>query len=260
MARALLTARPMVGTNDTSGKITMKGNHHDAARRLHCAACLATTFLAAGCAAEPSTLDQPLVLGGQTATFALSSGARRARAADIRDVAARHGITEDYLLAGIADAETRMSHCWSELRWACQGPPSVDCGGGPVVAGAGDGPCSRRQGGLGMFQFDAGTHTDTLRREGDRVLGIRGNVEAAIDFTTSMVVRSTYISGVSNREQAIAWMNGVRIGNARFEAWIRTVTTPVSHTFQAVMSVRGSTPGRTYTSGATARVGACCTQ
>ncbi|MCA9614322.1 MAG: hypothetical protein KC586_16315, partial [Myxococcales bacterium] len=85
----------------------------------------------------------------------LTAAQRRVRAGEIRDAAAANGITQGWLLAGIADAETRMSHCWSELTWACQGPNSSDCGGGPVVAGAGDGPCSLRQGGLGMFQFDA---------------------------------------------------------------------------------------------------------
>ncbi|MCB9594480.1 MAG: hypothetical protein H6719_17235 [Sandaracinaceae bacterium] len=154
----------------------------------------------------------------------LTAAQRRVRAGQIRDAAAANGITQGWLLAGIADAETSMSHCWSELTWACQGPNSPDCGGGPVVAGAGDGPCSLRQGGLGMFQFDAGTFDDTLRREGDRVLLIAGNVAAAVDFVVAMVIRSTYVPGVDNRDQAIAWINGVRIGNGQWDAWIRTVT------------------------------------
>jgi hypothetical protein len=153
----------------------------------------------------------------------LTAAQRRARAGQIRDAAAANGITQGWLLAGIAEAETSMSHCWSELTWACQGPYSADCGG-PVVAGAGDGPCSIRQGGLGMFQFDAGTYDDTLRREGDRVLSIAGNVAAAVDFTTAMVVRSRYVDGVDTRAQAIEWMNGVRVGNGRWDAWISTVT------------------------------------
>ena len=64
----------------------------------------------------------------------LTAAQRRTRAAQIRDAAAANGITQGWLLAGIADAETNMSHCWSELTWACQGPDSADCGGGPVVA------------------------------------------------------------------------------------------------------------------------------
>lgn len=153
----------------------------------------------------------------------LSASERRVRAGQIRDAAAANGITQGWLLAGIADAETQMSHCWSELTWACMGPNSADCGGGPVVAGAGDGPCSLRQGGLGMFQFDAGTFDDTIAREGDRVLSIAGNVAAAVDFVVAMVIRSSYVPGVDNDAQAIAWINGVRIGNDRWDAWVRTV-------------------------------------
>src|SRR5262245_17621487 len=88
----------------------------------------------------------------------LSASARRMRAGQIRDAAATRGIRSGYLLAGIADAETNMCHCWSELTWACQGPLSPDCGGGPVVAGKYDGDCAAEQGGLGMFQFDAGDY------------------------------------------------------------------------------------------------------
>ncbi len=154
----------------------------------------------------------------------LTAAERRVRAGQIRDAAAAAGIEQGWLLAGIADAETNMSHCWSELTWACMGPNSDDCGGGPVVAGASDGPCSAEQGGIGMFQFDAGTFDDTLRREGERILSIAGNTQAAVDFTVAMVMRSAYISGAADRERAISWMNGVRIDNDRWDAWIRTVT------------------------------------
>ena len=123
-------------------------------------------------------------------------------AGQIRDAACGAGMTQGWMLAGIADAETRMSHCWSELTWACQGPNSSDCGGGPTVAGAGDGPCSLRQGGIGMFQFDAGTFDDTLRREGDRILSIAGNTQAAVDFVAAMVQRSAYTPSLPTRESA----------------------------------------------------------
>jgi uncharacterized protein (TIGR03382 family) len=153
----------------------------------------------------------------------LTAAQRRVRAGQIRDAASDNGITQGYLLAGIADSETSMSQCWSELTWACQGPYSSDCGG-PVVAGAGDGPCYLHEGGLGMFQFDAGTFDATLAREGTRVLSIAGNVAAAVDFVIAMVIRSAHISGVDTRAEAIAWINGVRIGNSRWDAWITTVT------------------------------------
>ena len=79
--------------------------------------------------------------------LALTPEEETARCENIRDVAADNGISTGFLLAGIASAETNLSHCWTELDWACQGPDSPDCGG-PVVAGAGDGPCSLQQGGL----------------------------------------------------------------------------------------------------------------
>lgn len=153
----------------------------------------------------------------------LTRSERRQRAGQIRDASAANGIRTGWLLAGIADAETQMSHCWRELTWACQGPYSADCGG-PVVAGAGDGPCAIREGGLGMFQFDAGTFDDTLRREGNRVLSIAGNVAAAVDFVVNMVINSRYIAGVSNRAQALDWLNGVTPDNSRFTPWVQTVT------------------------------------
>jgi len=162
------------------------------------------------------------------ATSALSASERRDRAARIRDLYAAQGITSSWLAAGLADAETMMTQCrngetpyWE--RNGCSGPHSDYCGG-PVLAGAGDGPCADREGGLGMFQFDAGPFDDTLRREGNRVLSIAGNVAAAVDFVVNMVIGSRYIADVSNRAQALEWLNGVTTDNSRFTPWVQTVT------------------------------------
>ena len=178
---------------------------------------LASLFVLGACLGEPEPDD---VVAAESS---LTAAQRRTRAGHIRDAAAANGITQGYLLAGIADSETSMSQCWSELTWACQGPRSSECAG-PVVAGAGDGPCSARQGGLGMFQFDAGTYDQTLTREGTRILTIAGNTAAAVDFVVNMVIRSTHVSGVGTRAEAIDWINGVRVGNGRWNAWITTVT------------------------------------
>jgi hypothetical protein len=185
---------------------------------------LAASGLAvSGCSDSASDAAAPgEPIGG--ARSSLTAAERRARAAIIRDAAAARGLEQGWLLAGIADAETGMSQCWSELTWACEGPASPDCGGGPVVAGAGDGACPLQQGGLGMFQFDAGTYADTLAREGDRILTISGNTDAAVDFVIAMVIRSVYITGVDTADQALAWMNTVRVDNAQFDPWIKTVT------------------------------------
>jgi hypothetical protein len=149
--------------------------------------------------------------------------ARRTRAIAIRDAAAARGLDNGLLLAGIANAETGLSQCHSELSWACEGPYSAECGG-PVVAGAADGPCSDRKGGLGMFQFDAGNYDDTLAREGDRILTVAGNVDAAIDFVLAMVRRSEFIDGVESDDDALAFMNAVRPWNDLWTPWIKTVT------------------------------------
>jgi len=168
-----------------------------------------------------------VLLGSSFSTAALAEplndAERTARCADIRDVAADNGISAGYLFAGIAQAETNLSHCWEELDWACQGPPSVDCGGGPVVAGAGDGPCALMEGGLGMFQFDGGTFDETIARDGDGVLLLSGNVTRAVDFVVNMVMGSVYVD-VSTAEEAKAWMNTVTVDGAGWDAWIQTVT------------------------------------
>jgi hypothetical protein len=176
-----------------------------------------TLLVLGGCLGEASP-DEVM-----SAESNLTSAQRRVRAGEIRDAASSHGMTQGYLLAGIADAETSMSQCWSELTWACQGPYSSECGG-PVVAGAGDGPCSLQQGGLGMFQFDSGTYSQTLASHGTGILTVAGNTAAAVDFVVNMVINSIHISNVSTRDQAIAWMNDVRINNGQWDAWITTVT------------------------------------
>src|SRR4051812_31268549 len=71
---------------------------------------------------------------------ALAPNAKLMRYSRIRDAARARGIGNAYLLAGIANDETGLAMCWSEAQWACKGPASPDCGGGPVIAGAADGP------------------------------------------------------------------------------------------------------------------------
>lgn len=174
--------------------------------------------LASGCGSGPTPggdLDQ--------LRQALSPEARKVRASEIRAAAEARGLYNGLLLAGIADTETGMSHCHSELTWACEGPNSPDCDGGPVVAGAGDGPCSIQQGGLGMFQFDAGTYDQTLAREGERILTIAGNTDAAVDFVINMVKRSVYFEAETDQD-ALDTMNRVRPWNELWDAWVKTVT------------------------------------
>ncbi len=154
----------------------------------------------------------------------ISPELRRQRAARIRDTAAAVGMTNAVLLAGIGQVETGFAHCWSEATWACQGPASTSCDGGPVIAGAADGPCSAEQGGLGIFQFDAGTFTDTINTYGPEIVTIEGNVEAVVPFLITRAIQS--IEGVDNEQEALDWMNSIPIvaGDPRFEEWIYFVS------------------------------------
>lgn len=152
------------------------------------------------------------------------NGGRPARYAKIRDSARARGIGNAYLLAGIAMDETNLAQCWSEATWACQGPNSPDCGGGPVIAGASDGPCSDQQGGLGMFQFDSGTYWDTINSYGNDVLTIDGQVSHAIDYVVNMVKISDYTTNAETDDKARAWLNSFDVNNPTLrDQWIRTV-------------------------------------
>ncbi len=173
-------------------------------------------------AATVGTGESPEVSTGPEAQ--LTAAERRERATRIRDAAASVGMTNAVLLAGIAQVETGFAHCWSEATWACQGPPSSSCEGGPVIAGASDGPCADEQGGLGMFQFDAGTFDDTINTYGESIVTIEGNVAAVVPFLTTRVVES--IDGISSESEALEWMNAIPIeaGNPVFEEWIYFVS------------------------------------
>jgi hypothetical protein len=160
-----------------------------------------------------------------SSTSDLSSSQRQPRYTRMRDAASARGITNTaFLLAGIAMDETGLAQCWSEATWACQGPGSPDCGGGPVIAGSADGPCSAQQGGLGMFQFDSGTFHDTLRTYGNDVLTIEGQTAHAVDYVVNMVKISAYTTDAETDDKARAWVNRFDINNRTLrDQWISTV-------------------------------------
>jgi hypothetical protein len=128
------------------------------------------------------------------------------------------GLYNAALLAGVAISETNLAHCQSEATYACMGPASPSCNGGPVIAGAADGPCADMQGGLGMFQFDAGTYAMTLATYGDSVLTIEGNTAQAVSFVE---VRAIQDKHATDWLSAMAWMNTVEMktGTATLEEW-----------------------------------------
>jgi hypothetical protein len=148
----------------------------------------------------------------------LSPEVQHERLALIRDTAAGMGLYNAALLGGIAVSETHLAHCWSEATYACPGPESPSCGG-PIIAGSADGPCAAMQGGLGMFQFDAGTWADTLATYGDAILTASGNTAQAVSFVVDQVTRD--VPGVTGWLGAVDWMNHVPLaaGDPVTEQW-----------------------------------------
>jgi GH25 family lysozyme M1 (1,4-beta-N-acetylmuramidase) len=156
----------------------------------------------------------------------INKATRVARYKLIRSGAAAKGIpTHGYMLAGIAYHESAgLSQCQSELTWACKGPASPDCNGGAIMAGAGDGPCSAQQGGLGIFQFDAGTYSQTISAYGKDVVTIEGATKHAVDFVVNMVKKSVYTTNAETDAKALAWINAFDPSNkSKRDAWIKTV-------------------------------------
>lgn len=179
--------------------------------------------------ASTSVVSAEAILGGERpisepGPVTLTSAQRKARAEIIRDTAAAVGMTNAALLAGIGEVETNFAHCWSEATWACQGPASSSCGGGPVIAGSADGPCSQQQGGLGMFQFDSGTYSQTINTYGPNIVTMQGNVDAVVPFLVTRAIES--VDGVNNEAEALAWMNSINIqdGDPQYEAWLYFVS------------------------------------
>jgi hypothetical protein len=163
-----------------------------------------------------------LLLAGCTAPGsgqALSAATRQDHLTTIRDISAQMGVYNAALLGGIAVSETGLAHCWSEATWACQGPASASCSDGPVIAGAADGPCADMQGGLGMFQFDAGTYDQTLAAYGNDILTVEGNTAQAVAFVVAKVNQD--VAGTGDWMSATGWINGVplRAGDPVTEQW-----------------------------------------
>src|SRR5512140_3276176 len=118
----------------------------------------------------------------------LDSATKMERYMLIRDSAYQMGQYNAALLAGIAISETGLAHCYDEAPgFSCPGPASSSCAGSAVIAGGADGPCSAMQGGLGMFQFDAGTYDQTVAAYGPQILTIEGNSAQAVWFVIDKV-------------------------------------------------------------------------
>lgn len=165
---------------------------------------------AVACAApDESVLEQP----------ALTQQQRHDRLALIRDSAREVGVYNAALVGGIAISETNLAHCYDEVSFGCPGPASPSCNGGPVIAGGADGPCADMQGGLGMFQFDAGTYAQTIATYGESILTVEGNTAQVVAFLVERMKQS--IPGVSDWMGAVDYINAIPLesGNAVTDGW-----------------------------------------
>lgn len=202
---------------------------HESLRSLYSAVarCLALTALivATPSCAPDNSLDSGFDDEAETYQDALTTSQKLPRYAQIRDALRTRGVTKaGYLFAGIANSETGLVMCWSEATWACKGPASADCNGGPVIAGSGDGPCAIQEGGLGLFQFDAGTFNQTLALYGSSVLTIDGQMGHAVDYVVDMVKNSIYTTNAGTDAKALAWINSFDPKDSvKRDQWIKTV-------------------------------------
>nr|MCH9681616.1 hypothetical protein [Deltaproteobacteria bacterium] len=158
-----------------------------------------------------------------------------ARANAIKAAHDAHAVIDNPILfAGIASAETGLSHCYDEYTSTkCLGEyTAAACNGGAILAGAWDGTCA--QGGLGMFQFDEGTQTQTrdhwlftgkwpLNAPVTRdVTTLDGNIQASVDFVLWKAWHSGVTPFFASFDDMYAWINGIRPidGDPDFELWL----------------------------------------
>lgn len=177
---------------------------------------LSTALALASCEGiEPGMTQAPIRVDNRT-------GRRHLEA--IRTAAASVGITNFLTIALLGEEETGLDHCGA---WACSGPSHADCGGRPVISGGGDGPCSANAGGLGMFQLDQGSESQTVaywRGRGIDVLSLRGNTDAAIRHVLSRLTDpgdGLYPSLANDRAAAIRFLNRLRVGDSNWDGYIR---------------------------------------
>ncbi|XXX81278.1 hypothetical protein WMF30_21190 [Sorangium sp. So ce134] len=195
---------------------------------------LAGILTAAACNDVEPEEGRELLVG--TTEQAISTAVLQSRSNAIKSVHASHPYIHNPLIfAGIAYTETQMGHCYSEYynqvsTNVCAGPYSADCGG-PVTAGYWDGPCNAQGGGLGMWQFDELTYTQTLNKwttsgywngQTHDILSVAGSISAAIDFVLFKAWYSSYTPYFSSYQAMYTWINSIRPvnGNADYENWL----------------------------------------
>ncbi|MBI2436402.1 MAG: hypothetical protein HYV41_01495 [Candidatus Magasanikbacteria bacterium] len=175
---------------------------------------------------------------------ALTDSQLQQRCDIVKARAANKGITNALIIAGISNHETGMAQCYNEYTkgFACNNVGnSADCptGTGGVLGGGGDGVCDLKKGGIGMFQLDAGTYTNTTNTYGSAILNVSGNTDAGVDFVikklgfqctytpcfdaqnpgTSGACLASY-SDPADVQVALAWFNSATPGTAAYDTFM----------------------------------------
>ena len=172
---------------------------------------------------------------------ALTSVQKKAVSDHIKTVAGKRGITNQVLFAGVPNHESGLVQCWKDATLACQGPHSSYCGG-PVIAGSGDGPCSQKQGGLGMYQLDAGTYSQTLASYGSDIVELDAQIDSGVDIIISKVWHCPNTPHYDNEAAVISWLNEAKPGTAKYETFLSAMaycyngTPPGSSHFETMRS------------------------
>ena len=193
-------------------------------------ALLGVATIAAACSsASPATDDRAARVGDTAAALEVANATR------VKEIASARGISNAVVVAGVAYAESRLTQCFSEYGGAkCAGPASTDCGGGAVLAGGNDGNCNLEQGGLGMFQFDSGTYSQTLAAYGTSILTVDGNIAAGIDYILKRVLGYDQGGGwpgcadtphMVTEADAIAWLDAATIGSPSYDIYTGCLST-----------------------------------
>jgi hypothetical protein len=176
-------------------------------------------LFALGCA--PAASIEEMSPEEVSASFddALTNAQKKPVCDHIKTVSAGHGITNPLVFAGVPNHESGLVQCWKDATWACQGPHSSYCGG-PVIAGSGDGPCSQKQGGLGMYQLDAGTYSQTLASYGSDVVELDGQIDEGINTIVQKVWHCPNTPHFDTEAEVVAWINAAKPGTAKYETFL----------------------------------------
>jgi hypothetical protein len=199
-------------------------------------------LLAVGCSPPMENMDE-MSDEELTQSFddALTNAQKKSISDHIKNVAATHGVTNSVLFAGVPNHETGLVQCWKDATWACKGPASDYCGG-PVIAGSGDGPCSQKQGGLGIYQLDAGTYSQTLASYGKDIVELDAQIDEGVDIIISKVWHCPNTPHFDTEAEVIAWINAAKPGTAKYEVFLSAMaycyngTPPSSSNFQNMRS------------------------